>query len=614
MTTDWYSDDKLKQAWKYAKSDIRDDFIFDVINNDDISNNINHVITSIRAQIKANQYYPAPIIRIGVPKNYHSVRPGTVISPIDLIVLYAIAQRLAPLLDPHLSDSAYAYRLNSKAGKSGEHLFTDKEEPLPEKENTEVVTEEVDLSEVDVDFPSGWFVNWKAFDSQSKEASQKFQHVAITDITAYFENISLDLLREILKEKLNTDERELIDRLFRAFEYWDWTPNGNLPQGIGLIQGNDVSSFLSNLYLLDLDTAMLNVVNGDHSKYFRYVDDVKLFTNDEDEARLALVKLEEVLRSLNLNVQSAKTKIKPSSEIRDSDVDLWLEKMSDDNPEKLAVAIEFFETVFKSDDLDKWQRPYSRCLTILKQNDDDRAVPTSLEMFLANPSQRLLVKNFSYLLRFAHLYEYEPAILKRIQSGTFTFPYHKAFMYRLAAYGRHEIDELKIAALQDATNLDSHWFCRMAALFLLSTFALEAKELAQVENLINIEANSQVMRAAFVLLLQQSGNELHWVFDKLSLFNAPHQDFLKRYFFQLARDTKLAENLLFTISKATISAPTFISNLYKLDIMKSIADVTHRTKFKEVIEKKIRECNPEIYPRLHNRLRQIYNAFVVKAG
>ncbi|MBI4707639.1 MAG: hypothetical protein HY761_06915 [Candidatus Omnitrophica bacterium] len=317
LMTEWYSKDNLRHIWKYVKSEIRDDFIVDVINYEDIKLNLEQVLSSLYTSIRDNQYYPAPLVRIGVPKNDHSVRPGAVISVIDLIVLYALIQQIAPIIDPFLSDSAYAYRLNPKADKPREPLFKDRSEvhsDKGQKKQKENAQEEEETA-VEGGFPSNWFENWKAFHDASKLASQKYDHVAVTDITAYFENISLGLLREKLKEKLNSDEHfELIDRLFRLLEFWDWTPSGNHPRGIGLPQGNDVSSFLSNLYLMALDKEMLSIVSGDTSKYGRYVDDIKLFTSNQDEARQALVRLEEVLRELNMKA-IIKTVINMTKEI-----------------------------------------------------------------------------------------------------------------------------------------------------------------------------------------------------------------------------------------------------------------------------------------------------------
>lgn len=211
---DWYSEENLRRAWKYVKIDIRDDFAFDVIDHEDVKHNLERVLSSLHAQIRNNQYYPAPLLSIGVPKNDHSVRPGTVVPVLDLIVLYAIAQQLAPLLDPQLSDSAYAYRLNPKAAKSGQPLFKDKSAPETDAADDDESEDEAEDT-TGTDFPYNWFANWKPFHQQSKLASKEYEYVAVTDITAFFENISLDLLREMLTRTLDSGQGELIDRVFR---------------------------------------------------------------------------------------------------------------------------------------------------------------------------------------------------------------------------------------------------------------------------------------------------------------------------------------------------------------------------------------------------------------
>jgi retron-type reverse transcriptase len=620
--SDWFSVENLERAWKYAKIDIQDDFVFDIIDYADVKSNLSLVLSSLHTQIKNRQYYPTRLLRIGVPKSYHSVRPGTVIPIVDLIVLYAIAQQLVPLLDPLLSDSTYAYRLNPQAIQSGHHLFKTKDAP----ESTNMAKsqdgeepENAEESETEVEFPYNWFVNWKLFHDSAKIASEEYEYAAVTDITAYFENISLDLLREILKEKLSSDQRELVDRLFRLLEFWDWAPTGNLPRGIGLPQGNDVSSFLSNVYLMDLDQAMLKIVKGDSSKYYRYVDDVRLFTSDQDEARRGLVELESVLRTSNLNVQSAKTRIVPANKIFDNNIEAWLNKMSDDEPDKVDQAIKFFEMdswrVLDEDQDNYWQRPYSRCLTILREAGDDRAVETALKLFLSDPSNRLLTRNFIYLRNFVATRFYGQDIANRLLDNTFTFPYHRAYMYRLGAYSRDNIDKLKQLALHEATDIQSdiqsQWFCRMAALFCLTTFPLDSKELAQIAPIVETETNPQIVRAAFVTLCQYSGKELRFVLDRLSFFNAPHQDYLRRYFFRLYKITDTSKRFLSLVKGASVKAPTFIHNLHKLDLLKTGSDNERRAAFKEVIEMNMKNCEDEDWPRLQTRLEQIYRLFVV---
>jgi hypothetical protein len=333
----------------------------------------------------------------------------------------------------------------------------------------------------------------------------------------------LDLLREQIKEILGSDseKRDLIDHLFRLLEYWDWKPAGNLPRGIGLPQGNDVSSFFSNLYLLELDKEMLSVVSSNTKKYYRYVDDVKLFTGNKSEAQKALVTLERVLRGLNLHTQSAKTKIEKSNTIFDKDVEYWVDLMSNENEDKNENARRFFENVFDMEKIGDWQRAYLRCLTVMREADDPSAVNTALNLFLTNPSNRLLVKNFLYLRSFVLEYSYSEAIFDCLSHTEFTFPYHRGFLYRLAAYCRDENQDIKELALQEATNQYSDWFCRMSSLFTVSTFSLSGGELGRITSMIQTETHPLVTRAAYVAACQYSGDALKGVIDRLALFGAP---------------------------------------------------------------------------------------------
>jgi hypothetical protein len=356
---------------------------------------------------------------------------------------------------------------------------------------------------------------------------------------------------------------------------------------------------------------MIKTVSGDISKYGRYVDDIKIFTSDKDEARSALVKLEKVLRNLNLNIQSAKTDIKPAKEIFDDKVELWLDKMDRDNDNKVENAVEFFETTFNNNDLSKWQRPYSRCLTVLREANDDRAVTTALNLFLKDPSHRLLIKNFTYLRNFVVSKNYGEEITNRLLEKTFTFPYHRSLMYRLSAYSRDNISKLKELALEESKNSNLYWFCRMAALFCLGTFPLPKGELAIIGRIIKLEENPQVVRASYIVLTQYSGNELKWILNNINLFNLPHQEYLRMYLSRLHNDPQLGMRFLSKIKNRSVKAPTFIHNLHLLDLLKTFSNVENREKFEEVIEKKIKECEGKDWPRLKNRLDQIYKSFIL---
>lgn len=610
MTTNWYSIDNLRKAWKYAKIDMKDDFVFDIIDHQDTKHNIDRVCRTLNVQLQQDQYYPAPILSVPVPKSDHSVRPGTTIPPIDLIILYAIAQQLAPPLDTTLSESVYAYRLNPRREDGEQPLFGARESPedaVQEGDAQQQTHDEEQMEETG--FPYNWFQNWILFNQSTQSASEEFEHVALTDITAFFENISLRILFDQMLGLLGQEYRDLLDRLRGLLDYWDWATSAGKTTGKGLPQGNDVSSFLSNIYLRDLDQAMLDIVNGDTHKYYRYVDDIRLYTSNYSEACCGLVELEQTSRTLGLNVQTAKTEIKQATETFDPDVTEWMQHLQDEAEDKVERARTFFTEVFDSSDSDsvaKWQRVYWRSLTILGQANDDIAVPTVLNMFLDDPSVKMLRKNFKYLRRFTPVHYFEDAIYDRLSQEEFTFDYHQAYLYRLAAHSRGEYLSLKELALEKATDDSAHWFSRVGAFLFLSTCGLSPSELGRISQ-VSDEGNPQVVRAAYVTLCQHSGNELRTVLDRVSYFSAPRQDYFRRYFFQLFRSDEVGERVLVAVNRDRIENPFFIRCLHQLDLVK--ANRSLRPRFREVIEAKTQDCSEE-WPRLKSRLQGIYDSFV----
>ena len=592
--------------------DMRDDFAFDVIDHQDISTNIDKVLSVLNSQLEQGQYFPAPLALVDVPKNYHSVRPGTVIPPADLIVLYAIAQQIAPALDAALSDCVYSYRLNPRRARPGQPLFDalrSNEEPRDEHAEVDAPVGDGDAT-AEIGFPYNWFANWLPFNRNIGAAAAQFEYVAVTDITAYFENISLDILLSRLRELLSEEYRVILDRLEDILRYWDWVICREKPRGTGLPQGNDVSSFLSNIYLRDVDEAMLEVVGDGTDKYHRYVDDMRLYTDSEAEGRRALVALEGRLRSLGLNTQSAKTKVQAASDTRDADVGHWMQRLEKDSTERGAAAREFLSDHFDHTDpeaLERWQRVYLRSLTVLGEENDASAVAVSLHLFLHDPSAKMLWKNFRYLRRFAPDEPFEEAIRQELLDDSVVFEYHRAYLYRLAAYSRQHDPALLQLALADAAQPSVYWFRRVGALLYLSTSRLSAQELASLARTVVNEGSTQVARALYVVLCQQSGDELAWLLNTVSYFSDPHQEYLKRYFLRLVKDLDAGVGVLTAVRRDDLHSPFFIRNLHKLDLVKANNEL--RPRFREVLEEKLDTCREE-WPRLRVRLEGIREAFI----
>lgn len=603
----WYSTARLEKAWRYAKNDIRDNFVFDIINHEDIKYNIKTVISNLSNQIKSDLYFPAPLLRIDVPKNEFTVRPGTVISPIDLIVLYALAQQIAPQINSLLSNSAYAYRLNPKSEKSGEALFTQVDIPKGEENNPEYKDEGPDDVDDAEDFPYNWFANWKIFHSMSLEASREYEFIASTDITAFFENISLSLLREMLMRNLPLEKSFIAERLIRLFEFWDWKAQGNLPQAIGLPQGNDVSSFLSNLYLKELDTRLLALVNGDETKYLRYVDDVRIFTSDKNEAKKALLASADVLRTLNLHLQSSKTEIKKADLFFDGEVEAWsnrLDKTSTRKEQKEA-AQEFWDSAFDANEIKKWQRPFLQCLRIFREGGVDKAIDAALSVFLTQSSHKLISGTFTYLRDFSTKHSFSEEIVKSLAGNAENFGFHRAYIFRLGAYSRDDSESLKSVAFSESLNPSGHWYSRAAAIFCLHSFALSDEDLFEIHQLTGQNEHPQLLRSAYILLAQATRERLGVVREELALFMAPHQDYLRRYFFSLYGNAEDGKKQLSEIDRFSINSPLFIHNLHKLDLIKANLNSEVKADTRKVVRKKLMEKQIKKWPRLEARLASV---------
>ncbi|RLA95739.1 MAG: hypothetical protein DRG83_18175, partial [Deltaproteobacteria bacterium] len=257
--------------------------------------------------------------------------------------------------------------------------------------------------------------------------------------------------------------------------------------------------------------------------------------------------------------------------------------------------------------LEKWTRVYIRCLTILGEAKDDKMLPTALELFFNNPSYKLLLKNFGYLKRFVDQYKFGEKIVSELTQDRFAFPFHISYLYKLAAYSRDGVDELKQTALEESLNRQAHWYRRMSALFCLSTFALTNSDLEKIKSVIRNDSTPLVLRATYVVLCQCSGVNLQNMLDHVSYFNAPHQDYLRRYFFRLRKDEQFGRKILSEIKGANIQKADFIFKLHQLDLLKSNRRL--RREFREVIEKKIAECTEE-WDRLKTRLYKIRDSFV----
>jgi hypothetical protein len=263
---------------RQLRTDMKDDWFPDPLLNNDIID-----ADKIRVRIERNfdshhgRYVAGKRDILNVPKPNFTIRYGLEVSLDDRIVYQGLAAFLAPYFDPLIPWYVFSHRRDPHRGD--------------------------DRAIFRAGVPA-----WRDFVGAVDSATDSDTWLLSTDLTNYFDNINLPILKNTLLELLpkvtgspseKGQIRAHIDTLFDCLQSWTFEPTKGLPQN------RDASSFLANLYMVKIDAAM----RAEGYEYFRYMDDIKIVCKSEHRARRALKTLIIHLRELGLAVNSKKTEI-----------------------------------------------------------------------------------------------------------------------------------------------------------------------------------------------------------------------------------------------------------------------------------------------------------------
>lgn len=154
-----------------------------------------------------------------------------------------------------------------------------------------------------------FFKFWKGLYKKFRESVinaitvDKVQYKFETDITGFFDSIPhYNLLLTLSKEFAIEDE--ILDFLQICLNKWSGTKENQTP-GVGIPQGPLPSFLLANLLLYPLDNQLV----GDGYKYYRYMDDIKIYGYEENELLKVLLTIDNYTKSYGLSINSKKTSI-----------------------------------------------------------------------------------------------------------------------------------------------------------------------------------------------------------------------------------------------------------------------------------------------------------------
>ena len=179
----------LKLGWHLARRDAKQDFLDLPYYTDAYAVRLERKLREIQRLLATEKYAPSPLTLVEVPKGTLAVRPGSVPALADRIVLQSIVALVAPCVDAQLADAVYSYRLRDKQPDARHGLFRESDVIDLPFLKSRTISRLLDPFE-------SWYDAWPDFDQASKRAFEEegYNYLAVSDISAYFENIQLLIL------------------------------------------------------------------------------------------------------------------------------------------------------------------------------------------------------------------------------------------------------------------------------------------------------------------------------------------------------------------------------------------------------------------------------------
>ena len=246
----------LQSAWQTVASK-RGMAGIDRVSVDDFATDLNSNLRRLADEIASGRYRTLPVLRIRPRFLATSDRALVVPTVRDRVLQRAIAELLAPKIDPDLPPACRAFRKGASARGAADDV-------------------------------GAWI-------------SEGFPWVLRTDVKAFFDSIRPELVLERLQSYVDPAGLRFLDRLLRQKIY----DHDQVSDLAGIAQGSPLSPLLANLYLKEVD----EVLSAELPRYVRYCDDILALTAEEAAAREARARVEALIAPLGLTLNEDKTRV-----------------------------------------------------------------------------------------------------------------------------------------------------------------------------------------------------------------------------------------------------------------------------------------------------------------
>ena len=162
------------------------------------------------------------------------------------------------------------------------------------------------IADFDGVFGYPWWILWPQFQAEIWKFARSSNYTVVTDISNYFDTISLDRLRKSIAAA-STFKEPVLDFLFLLLEAFVWRPDYIPFSGIGLPQINfDAPRLLAHAFLFTADRFLEKEAAG---RYVRWMDDMDFGVDSNEDGRRILRDLDQLLAALGVRLNTAKTVI-----------------------------------------------------------------------------------------------------------------------------------------------------------------------------------------------------------------------------------------------------------------------------------------------------------------
>ena len=237
----------------------------------------------LKEKLKRGIYEPTDACKIYFPKKSGILRPYTLLCVEDQIVYQALVNIIAEKVYPAVRQRYYKETFG--------HLYAGQKSRY---------------------FYRSWRIGYRKFGKAIKDAYNKgYVHRAFFDLTACYDSIDHNVLKRFLEE-VGVDS-DFINFLLKCLRHWTKADTEKqIYQGHGIPQGPLPSGLLAEVILSHFDNQRSV---SRKIKYFRYVDDIRLYAKDERHLRHMLVELDLISKSIGLFPQSSKIDIRRITDV-----------------------------------------------------------------------------------------------------------------------------------------------------------------------------------------------------------------------------------------------------------------------------------------------------------